>query len=146
MSNLKFEIRNLKLEIPAKRDGQALVILLVFVSVATIITAAGVSLAIINSRSTGSLAKGDEALMVAEAGAENAIIRIIRDPSSNYSTEPPITVGNGTAQITVTTNGTTKTITSTGTVGSFTRKVQITGTFNTGGDNKFQLTSWQEIN
>lgn len=143
----EFKIINLKFKIPAaKRDGQALVVLLVFVSTATIITAAAVTVAIINARSTGSLAQGDEALMIAEAGAENAIIRIIRDPAGTYANEPPITVGNGTAQITVTTNGTTKTIISAGTVGSFTRKVQITGTFNTGGDNKFQLTSWQEIN
>ena len=127
------------------KPAQALVVLLVFVSVATIITAAAVTIAIISARSTGSLAQGDEALMVAEAGAENAILRIIRDPSNTYAAEPPLTVGNGTATIIV--SGTTnKTITSTGTVGTFTRNVQVTGTFSPGTDNKFTLNSWQEIN
>jgi len=134
--NLKLKITNLKLI-----RGQALVILLVFVATATIITSAAVTVTIINARSTGILAQGIEALAVAEAGAEEAILRILRDPLNNYA-GATIPVGNGTATIVVA-GTTTKTITSTGTIGTFTRKIQVQGTFS---DDKFTLSSWQEIN
>ena len=134
--NLKLKITNLKLI-----RGQALVILLVFVATATIITSAAVTVTIINARSTGTLAQGVEALAIAEAGAEDAILRILRDPLNNYA-GATIPVGNGTATIVVA-GTTTKTITSTGQVGSFTRKIQVVGTFS---NNKFTPTAWIEIN
>ncbi len=124
------------------RSGQALIILLVFVATATIIAAAAVTVTIINSQSTGKLAQGQEALAVGEAGAENAIQRIIRDPAGAYTGENNTPAGIGTFTIAISNSGTTKTITSTGTVGAFIRKIQVQGTFSL---DKFTLSSWQEI-
>jgi hypothetical protein len=78
------------------------------------------------------------AFQVAESGAENAIIRLLRDP--NYTGET-LTVGTGTAVITVT-GTTTKTIISSGTNGSYLRKVQIVvGYVN----NVLTISSWEEV-
>lgn len=125
------------------RPGQALVTLLVFVSITTIITAAAVTITIINSQTTSKFATGEEALFVAEAGAENAVLKLLRNPA--YSGSLPtenLAVGNG--QVTIDINGSpTVTITSTGTVSNFIRKVQVTATYS---NNQFTITSWQTIN
>ncbi len=128
--------------------GQALVILLVFVATATIITAGAVTVTLINARSTGKLAQGEEALQVTEAGAENEILKLLRNPAYNGASisEATLTVGNGSAAVTLVGPLPNITITSTGSVGSFTRKVQVKGTFS---NDKFipdPLTFWQEIN
>jgi hypothetical protein len=138
--------RKIKPTIYKKKAGQALVILLVFIATATIITAAAVTVTIINSQATGKLAQGQEALAIAETGAENAIERIIRDPQGAYTGETNTAAGNGTFTITVSNSGTTKTITATGTVGAFTRKIQVTGTFSGDKFTPDPVTFWQETN
>lgn len=118
--------------------GQALVALLVFVTMATVITAGAVAVAIINTQGAGKYAIGQEALQVAESGADNAILRLLRNPS--YTGETVI-IGDGQAQITV--SGTsTKTIVSEGQVGDFRRKIQVIGTYQ---NNTFAITSWNLI-
>ena len=120
------------------KKGQALVSLLVFVATATIITAAATTVTIINSQSTGKFAQGESALTIAEAGAENAILQIIRNPS--YSAES-LPVGNGTATIAVS-GSSVKTIISIGADGNFMRKIQVVGTFV---GNTFTISSWDLV-
>src|SRR3989338_10015638 len=94
--------------------GQALVTLLVFIATATIITAAATTVTLINSQTTGKFAQGESALSIAQTGADNAILRLLRNPS--YSGEV-LTVGNGTVTINVS-GSSVKTITSEGKYGN----------------------------
>lgn len=120
------------------KKGQALVSLLVFVATAMIITAAATTVTIINSQTTGKFAQGEGALTIAQAGADNAILRILREPT--YSGEV-LTVAGGTATITVS-GSLTKTITSEGRDGNFIRKIQVVGTYV---NNVFAVSSWEVI-
>ena len=120
------------------KTGQALVSLLVFIAVATTITAAATTVTLINSQTTGKFTQGESALTIAQAGADNAILRLLRD--SAYAGEV-LTVGSGTATITVG-GSSVKTITSVGKDGNFIRKLQVVGTFV---NNTFTITSWDLI-
>lgn len=117
--------------------GQALVTLIIFMVVAITITSAGVIAAIMNSRSATALEQGTLALQTANSGAENAILRLIRNPTYTGET---ITIGDGVATITVT-GSNPATILSVGQVGNFVRKVQV----NTSGISFLTITSWREI-
>ena len=120
------------------RPAQSLVVLLVFIATATIITAGATTVALINSQSGSKFSLAQETLAVAEAGADNAILRFLRNPSYTGET---LTVGDGTATITVS-GSSTKTIDSTGQVGSIIRKIRVVGNY-TG--NTFTITSWTQI-
>src|SRR3989344_794613 len=78
---------------------------------------------------------------VAEAGADNAILRILRDPNSTYGGET-FTIGNGSATISVNYALPTVTINSIGTVGSFVRNIEVIGNYS---NNKFSITSFKEV-
>mgnify|MGYP001610229476 FL=1 len=117
------------------KTGQALVSLLVFIATATIITAAATTVTLINSQTTGKFAQGESALVIAQTGADNAILRLLRN--SSYSGEV-LTVGSGTATITVS-GSSVKTFTSEGKDGNFIRKIQVVGTFV---NNTFTVSSW----
>ena len=119
--------------------GQALVTLLVFIATATIITAAATTVTLINSQTTGKFAQGEAAFPIAQAGADNAILRLLRDPS--YSGETDLSIGNGTATITVS-GSSVKTITAEGKDGNFIRKIQVVGTFV---NNTFTISSWDLV-
>lgn len=119
--------------------GQALVSLIAFMAFGMVITSAAVTMTIVNSRSTDTYSTGNEVLAIAEVGADNAVLRILRNP--NYVGEPPLTIGSGTATITVS-GGSTKTITSEGVGSGIRRKVEVVGTFT---NNVFIITSWKEI-
>lgn len=120
------------------QKGQAFVTLIVFVAVATTLISAAVVVTLVNSQGTSKYALGEETLIIAESGAENALLRLLRDP--NYTGET-LTNVNGTATITVT-GSTTKTITSEGVNGNFKRKIQVVGSFS---NNIFSITSWNEV-
>lgn len=122
-----------------QHKAQALVTLLVFTATALIITTAAVTVTLINALAADKFAQGEQALHIAEAGADNAVLRLLRNP--NYTGESNLAIGSGTATITVT-GTTTKTIVSEGTTGNFKRKIQAVGTFS---GNVFTVGSWSEI-
>ena len=119
-------------------SGQSLITLLFFVLIMVTITSAAVILIVINSRSETRLQQGDLAYYVAESGVENAFLRVLRDPT--YTGETNLPVGLGTATIVVT-PGNPITILSTGTLGNYVRKVQVTATYTNG---YYTITSWTE--
>ena len=123
------------------KTGQALVSLLVFIATATIITAAATTVTLINSQTTGKFAQGESALTIAQTGADNAILRILRDPNGTYTGEGPITIGSGTVTINVS-GSSVKTITAEGQDGNFIRKIQVVGTFV---NNTFTISSWDLV-
>lgn len=119
--------------------GQALITLIFYVIIIVTVTTAAVMLIAINSLSATKLQEGVLAYYVAEGGAENGFLRVLRDP--NYLGETNLIIGDGSADIVVT-PGNPKTIVATGKLGNFVRKMQITATYTNG---VYTITSWKEI-
>ena len=119
-------------------SGQVLVTLLVFMVISIIITSAAVVILLVNSESGTKTVLGDEAYYTAESGAENALLRLLRDPYYNGET---LQIGNGTATIAIS-GANPKTIQSIGKVGNFTRTIQVTTSYT---DNVLTVTSWKEL-
>lgn len=119
--------------------GQALITLLFYVIIILIITTAAVMLVATNALSATKLQEGTLAYAIAEGGAENAILRLLRDPS--YTGENDLVIGDGTADIVVT-PGNPVTLISTGNLGNFKRSIRVTLSLSAG---YYTITSWQEI-
>lgn len=120
------------------QKGQALITLLFFVLISLTITTGAIIIIIANSISVSKFQEGTLAYYVAESGAENALLRLLRDP--NYTGET-LTVGVGTAVITVT--GTNpKTVVAVGLNGNFKRTVQVEMNYNNG---YYTFSNWKEI-
>ena len=106
--------------------GQALITLLFFTVIAITVTSAAMIIIMVNSLSGAKFQQGTVAYEIAQTGAENAKLRLLRDP--NYSGET-LQVGNGSTEITVNKNGSQYTILSKGTIGNFKRQIQIDATY-----------------
>lgn len=121
------------------KKGQALVSLLAFIAMASVITTAAVSVAIITARSGDDFSQGNKALSVAQSGIENAILRLLRNDT--YSGE---TMNIDSDSVTINVSGAgVKTITSSAVVGNFKRAVEVVGSYS---NNTFTVTTWKEIN
>lgn len=118
------------------QKGNALITLLFFMAISLAIITGVVVVVLNNATSTSSVDQGTTAYYIAETGAENALLRLIRDPS--YAGET-MNVDGGSVVIVVNSG----TITSTATFSNTIRKVQIQ-TSNT--NNQLNITSWKEIN
>lgn len=116
-----------------------MLILLFFVIVSIMVTSSAIIVAFVNSQASSKVQVGSEALTLAESGAENALMRLIRNP--NYSGET-LNINGGTTVITVNTTGATKTIVATGTVSNFIRKIQVVADYT---NNILIVSSWKEI-
>lgn len=121
------------------KSGQALVLLIVVMVVGTVITSAAVIFAIVNLKAASNLQSGEEAYAIAESGAENGILRLVRNPSYTGET---LDVGNGQAVISISGSGGNLTIVSEGVKGNFRRKVEVTGGYV---NNIFTVSTWKEI-
>lgn len=125
------------------QQGQALITLLFFTVIGVTVTSAAVVILFLNSRSVTAQQQGELAYQIAESGAENALLRVLRTPTS-YIGET-MDVGSGSAEITVNGNGTVASpyvIVSTGTTGTFQRQVEIQAKYQ---DNLLEVTSHKEI-
>lgn len=119
-------------------NGQALVMLLFYVAIALTVISFSIALTISNSLGSMQEEQGNHALEIAESGAENALLRLVRDPSYGGET---LTVGSGDATVTIGGQD-TKTITSTGVTNGFTRVVEAEVAIS---DGTITLLSWQEL-
>lgn len=108
--------------------GQALITLLFFVIIGVTITSAAAIMIYVNSISGTNFQRGIIAYHIAQGGAENAKLRLLRDPSYTGAGEM-ITIGEGTAEVERSGTG-PYVFTSTGRVGDFVRKVQFTAEYN----------------
>ena len=106
--------------------GQALITLLFFTLISVTICSAAVVILMTNSLSGTKLQQGLIAYEIAKSGAENAKLRLLRNP--DYQGEV-VTVGEGTATIQVSSSSGTFTIISTGQAGNFKRKAQVTAAY-----------------
>lgn len=118
--------------------GQALITLLFFMAIGITVTTAAVMVTLGTSLSTTSYQEGSQAFTVAESGVENALLRLLRDPS--YSGET-MAVSDGTATVSVS-GANPKVIVSEGRVGSFFRTVRATVSYV---NEIFTLTKFEEV-
>lgn len=118
-------------------SGQALTSLLIIMFVGLSIITTSVGLINTNMSSTSSLLEANEALTIAESGAEDALLKILRNPSYAGGTLP---INGGLATISIASTNPYIFI-STGTVGKHQRSVRVTIN-NTGGITT--ISSWKE--
>lgn len=128
-----------QLFIPNPLDGQALITLLFYVLILVTVITASIMLLIINLSSAQKVQDGTRAYYIAEGGAENALLRVLRDPT--YTGEVNLPVGDGFAT-TVVTPGNPTTIISTGRVNNFVRQIQVIADFTSG---YYTISSWREV-
>lgn len=123
-----------------KDSGQILTSVLVFMAFGLSVIALSATLTIINIQNTGKLSRSEQASVYAEAGAEEAILRLIRDPG--YSGGTLALSSDATIAIQIATNDTSRTVTSTATYSGFTKKIQAVVSL---ANSKATLISWKQI-
>ena len=119
-------------------DGQALITLLFFSIVGITITSAAAVVIAVNSLSTSRIQQGLTAYSSAEAGIENTLLRLLRDP--NYTGET-LTVGEDTVEVIVT-GANPKIISSQAKEGNSLHKIEVQAQYS---DNILTVLSWKEI-
>lgn len=134
--------RSVRIKEKYRCQGQALITLLFFTVIGVTVTSATIVMLLVNSISGSKQQQGEIAYEIAQSGADNGLIRLLRNPS--YAGET-LSISNGSATIAVTGTGTSNNpfiLTSTGTNGIFVRKVQATATYI---NNLLIVTSRKEI-
>ena len=121
-----------------KQSGQALITLLFFTIIAIMIAAVSISVISGGSLATGSIEQEESAYYIAESGAENAVLRLLRDP--NYTGET-LTIDGGSAQVVIAGNN-PYIISSTGILGNIRRTIQVDVSYN---NNVLSINSWNTI-
>ena len=125
------------------KNGFALVTVIVFSAVAMLIITAGVSLSLITTQSNQAFNAGQRALALAEAGAEEAILKLIRNPEYTGETigADVLNIDGGTAIINISDNAGIKVITVDGQVVGAKRWVVVEVDDSSG---MMVVNSWQE--
>lgn len=127
-----------------RQNGQAMITLLVFMIIGLTITSAAIVMIMVNASSGTKQQQGELAYQVAQSGAENAVLRLLRTPPPTYTGET-LPVGVGQAVITITGTGTTSdpyVILSRGQSGNFIRQVEIRAQYV---DNLLNVVSEREV-
>lgn len=120
------------------QSGQSLVLLLFFVLMAMTFTVTAIMMTVVNSGSVTTFHNGIETRELADSGAENALLRLLRDP---FYVGEEYSVGGAEIQIVVT-GGVQKTISSMATLGDSTRNVEVLVDYT---DNVLRIVNWKEI-
>ncbi len=118
--------------------GQTLVVLLMFVTVAMMVSLAAAALSAYTITSTSKTEISSVAKDIAESGMEEALLRLLRDP---YYTGETLQFPDGQATITVS-GSTTKTVTSVGRSGDFIWTVRVSAGYTNG---ILGITSWNDV-
>lgn len=118
--------------------GQAMILLLYVMVVGILVTTGAAYAVIANTQAASFEELGAYAYAAAESGAENAILRLIRNPEYTGET---LAVNGGEASITVST-ASGITVTSAGTAGTLTRLVEVHMHYNEG---ILVIDSWREL-
>lgn len=121
-----------------RQRGEVLTTVIVVVAMGMVFTTSAIFLLINNAQASLSFERGLLARQAADAGAENAMIRLLRDP--DYAGE---TLSFGQQSATITVSGTnTKIIRSVGVFGNYTRIVRVTASYVNG---ILTPTEWIEV-
>ena len=130
------KVKSKKLKVKSE-SGQALIMLLFFVMIGITITTTAIFVIAGNSLSATNVQQGEIARQMAETGAENALLAVLR---GNYANQT-ITLPDGNVKVTIT-PGTPTIIDSVGTAENFIKKIRVTVVK----DGMMDVTSWKEIN
>ncbi len=122
----------------SSESGYMLTALLVFLVVIIIITTTSVLVSVSSLRSETYFDAGSQALSAADSGAENAILRLLRDP---YYSGETLQVGDSTVVIAVV-GSAPQVITAVADSGSFERTVRVELERV---DGMLEVTSWKEL-
>lgn len=122
------------------QSGQTIIALLIFMMLAITITTTAVAVTIANSQANTSNNLGTVALTDAESAIEDSMELILRNPGYT-ATNKVVNYTYGSATISVSNSSGAITITSTGSYGSYSRKVVATATY---ANNALTLNSWTE--
>lgn len=121
------------------QTGQTMVLLLVLLAVGMTVIAASIAVTVANTQSTSQFSLAQEAYSIAETGAEEALIRLLRNPGYT-GTSTPINIGGG--QVSITVSGVDpKTIVSEGVVLNLRRKVSVVVNMSP----QLSIQSWVEV-
>lgn len=120
--------------------GATAILLIVIVSVAALIMAVGASILSMGEMDIGFTSqKGDEALSLADGCVEEGMNRLRTNGSY---TGGSLNFGSGSCIISITSAGSDRTLTATGTIGIYSKKIQANITINS---NVITVNSWQEV-
>lgn len=111
------------MNLPKKNSGQTLLSLLLVAVIGITVATGATMLIIINSQSGLKVQLGETAYSIAQSGADNAVLRLLRDPT--YTGESNLPVDGGYANITVSSNNGIFIATSSGSINNFVRKIQV---------------------
>ena len=111
------------------RDGQALVGLLSFMAVGVIVISAAVVTTLVNTQTTSSYFLGERNFSFAESGAEDANLRLLRNPNFVNSTTTYSLFSPTVSVILGVSGASSKTIAITAQFDGLIRKFQATGSF-----------------
>jgi hypothetical protein len=121
-----------------QNKGQALISLIFFTMIGMAIATAAIIITLSSTIASSKFQSGTLTFSESESGAENAYLRLLRDP--NYKGETMIING---ATVVATVSGTTNiVISSKATSGTFSRTVQIKLQYTNG---KYVIQSWKEV-
>lgn len=118
--------------------GQALISLIFFTMIGMAIATAAILATLSSTIASSKFQSGTLTFTEAESGAENAYLRLLRDP--NYKGETMLI--NGASVIATVSGSTNITISSKATSGTFSRTVQIKLQYANG---KYIIQSWKEV-
>lgn len=119
--------------------GQILTSVIVFMAFGLSVIALSAVLTIINIQNTAKTTQSVQALNYAEAGAEEAVLRLLRDPNYPGGT---LTIDAVSVSINLTGDAVNKTIVSIASYNGFTKKIQATVSL---ANNKLTLVSWKQV-
>ncbi len=120
------------------KSGQILTSVIVFIAFGLSVIALSSILTIINLQNTAKNIISVQALSYAEAGVEDAILRLIRDPAYPGGVA---TLDSATVAVTISGDAINKTVTSTATYNGFTKKIVVVASL---ANNKLTLVSWKQ--
>ena len=123
------------------KKGQVLITLIIFVAISMIIISATVTMIAVNSEAASVNQQSLLIKQAAENGIENALLRLLRDPSYSGETLPASISGYNTV-VTVTGDELNKTIISTTTTDNYQRKIKVKINYN---DSIMIVTFWQDV-
>ncbi len=121
------------------QKGQALITLLLFVIISVTITSGAIIVILLNSRNVTQISQAGTCKVIAETGAENALLRILRDPS--YTGEV-MSLDGGSTTVQVASSGGTFTITSSATLDSYHSTIQVVANET---NDVMSVSSWKEL-
>ncbi len=124
-----------------QEGGQALISLLFITIIGITVISSAAALVYGNTQSASITEQGTYASYVAESGAEEGLLRLLRNPNYTGTTVgQPLSVGLGSVAIQV--NTASGLITSIGTYGNTVRKIQVQTVYNNG---VRTISSWKEV-